>query len=48
MYMYIIRSWFLLLKAETAEDVAVFKGSGKPCRKECILIINTVTGVSIY
>ena len=33
-------------QAESVDDVAIFKGAKRSCTKECILIINTETGVS--
>ena len=35
------------LQAESADDVAQFRGPKRPCTRECVLIINTETGEAI-
>lgn len=34
-------------QAESADDVAQFRGPKRPCTRECVLIINTETGEAI-
>ena len=36
-----------IIQAESADDVVLFKGAKRTCTKECILIINTLTGVCL-
>lgn len=33
------------MQAESFDDAAMFRGAKRPVQKECILIINKVTGV---
>jgi hypothetical protein len=36
-----------VVQAESADDVAQFRGPKRPCTRECVLIINTETGEAI-
>ena len=36
----------MCLQAESFDDAAMFRGAKRPVQKECILLINKVTGVS--
>ena len=36
------------MQAESFDDAAMFRGAKRPVQKECILIINKVTGVRTH